>query len=713
MVLSSFKKALSLIGLQTKPGPRPAILGKIILNAIRKYDVNWYVHFLKIANAEDEAQGQSVTDAYKQVAWVNIAIDKRSSNIARAKWKLFNGDTEVTSGPVYNLFRDVNPYMSKYQLFEATSSWLDNRGECFWLFEPDMVGTPTQIWIPDPMQMKAKLDSNNQIPLWNYEIKTEVIPYLPDQLIHFKLWNPWNAYRGINPLIAMDTELSQDFLSGISNLNMLTNGSVPEGLLSSEQRIDEAEAEQIKKRWLDKHRGARKSHIISVLGQGVKYQSIQKTPAEMEYFKLKQWSRETILSKHGIPPVLAGLTDSPATLSGDDTKDQLATMWNQALIPRLTFIEQKLETEFFARYKLNLTGKFDLTEIPELQADEAKKREAERLDVTAGISLINEVRERRGEEPVPWGDVAWMPLNLVPVGANGSTQEEPKQITATAIAFLEPAKTPVAFLPEKSKPQYTKLVKEIHWKAVIKSWEVIERAYMKAIKEWMFKQRSELLEILTREKAIGAELLDELTDDAYWATQDAALKRMSRTWFLRAMEESEAHIRELVATIGLPEIEVSWSIFDTRAVQLLDERVTKLKGVTATIKADVTTIMQDAIRDGLSEGDAAKVLRDKYNIFQNRAKTIARTEIGGVLSDSRIETYKSFGWEKHEWLSAKDGKVRVPDANNIYNHEIDGTIVKIGDPFPTNGELRWPHDINGAAGDVISCRCLTVPIVEE
>ncbi len=714
MASFSFRKTFSLLGLEIKASPHTSVLSKIVTSltsVIRKYDINWYVRFLKMGREEDEAQGQSVTDPFKQIAWVNIAVSKRSENIARPPYRLYSGENLVETGSVYDLFRHVNPYMSRYQLFEATNSWLDIRGECFWLFEPDLVGVPHEIWLPNPSHMKARLDSNNQISLWLYEVGKERIPYLPDQLIHFKLWNPWNAYRGIQPLIALDTELSAEYLASISNLNMIRNGSVPDGLLSSEQNISPEKALELKKIWLDNHKGARKAHTISVLGQGTKYQQIQMTPADMEYFTMKKWSRETILARHGIPAVLASITDSPATLSGDDTRDQLKVFWNLSLIPRLRFIEQKVDTDFFDRYGLKLTGKFDLTEIAELQEDEVKKRIEERLDLLAGIGTINRVLERRGEEPVPWGNVWWAPFSLTPVEDSivaSATIEEPK--ASTPIAFWDKPK--IASL-EKAKPTYTLQIKKMHWKVVINSWEAIERGYTKEIKAWLFEQRSQILEIITREKAVGSDLLDEITDNAYWVLQDEQLKQLSKVWFRRAVEESEGHIRQLVESIGLPSIEASWSIFDTRAVEMLDLRITAISRVTDTVKKGVKVMMQDAIRDGLSEGDAAQSLRDTYNVFQNRTPTIARTEIGGVLNDSRIETYKHFGWKKHEWLSSADGVVRTPGEpkGNIFDHKIDGEIVDIETRF--SNDLLWPNELGAAAGNVINCRCLTVPITEE
>ena len=656
------------------------------------------MRFLNIANEEDQAQGHAVTDAYKQIAWVNIAVSKIATNFARAPFELSRNETPITTGPVFKLFRDVNRYMSRFQLWEATVSWLETRGEAFWLFPPEEVGFPTQIFIPSPSNMHEKLGTDNNISMWNYETDKVKIPFLPDQLIHFKFWNPWNPYRGINPLIALDVELSQDYLSGISNLNLIRNGSVPDGLLSSEQRIDPADAKKIKEDWIKEHRGATGAHTIGIMGQGITYEKIESTPAEMEYFAMKKWSRETILAKYGVPAVLASITDSPASLSGDDTREQLATFWNQTEIPLMTLIEEKLETDFFERYHLDMKGEFNLSEIAELQPDKEKELLAAQADVKLGIIPINEERARRGLPPVPWGAVAWFPLGLVPAGTLRSLPgEPPKQVTAelikTPIEFFEGPEGPIDFMPKKRAPDYTDLVKDLHWKEVVNTWEQIEKGYQVQLEAWMFAQRSYLLTIVATGEVSEA-MAAETDDSAYWAGQNAKLEEFSMPWFRRAVEATEAHIRSLFGVTKAFEIEEDWSIFDTAAVTRLDERVNLLKGITGTLRNQVNDAMKFALSEGMTNSETAELLRDKYNIAQNRAPTIARTEIGGVLSDSRIETYKSFNFEKHEWLDSRDGDVRP-------EHQIDREVTMIGENF-TNG-MRWPYDNTAPAGLVINC----------
>jgi len=98
----------------------------------RKTSANeWFLNWAQISADEDGATaGVTVSNAYKNVAWVNIAISTRARNLARAPLKFYqgDGDTEVESGPIYDLFRKEGA-----QLWEATEGWRCIRGEAIWI----------------------------------------------------------------------------------------------------------------------------------------------------------------------------------------------------------------------------------------------------------------------------------------------------------------------------------------------------------------------------------------------------------------------------------------------------------------------------------------------------------------------------------------------------------------------------------------------------
>ena len=69
--------------------------------------------------------------------------------------------------------------------------------------------------------------------------------------------------------------------------------------------------------------------------------------------------------------------------------------------------------------------------------------------------------------------------------------------------------------------------------------------------------------------------------------------------------------------------------------------------------------------------------------------------------------------KKIEWLSAKDSFVRGTDPHDQFDHvSADGQRVEIGRKFNVSGEpLAYPGDKSASAGNVINCRCTTIPVI--
>uniref|UniRef100_A0A6M3IHP8 Putative portal protein n=1 Tax=viral metagenome TaxID=1070528 RepID=A0A6M3IHP8_9ZZZZ len=690
--------------------PNPLdIFRRLTRPAAVKYDANWFVRFLKIAQEEDSAV-QGVGEAYRTIAWANIAVTKLAQHCARADFQLFRGDTEITYGPIYNLFRDVNPYLSRYQLWEATVSWLFTRGECFWLYPPDAKSIPETFYLPDPNRMKEHLNKDGDITMWSLETDGDPIPYTPNTVVHFKLWNPWNRYRGVNPLLALDYEIAMDHHASSSNLAMLRNGSIPEGILTTDNpTMTEPQAKEIKDRWLKEHRGGNRAHSIAVLGAGTSYQQIQMSPHDMEYFQLKKWTREAIMAKYGVPLILAGANDDRSPLSGSDTRYQMRNFWEGTLIPILRFIEDKLETEFFARHSSDLIGQFDTSDIPELQEDMTERHTRDLANVTSGLKTINEVRDEYGLDPVPWGDVWWAPLSLSPV----SDASEPSvDSTPIKTLFADDRRLPEV-VPEAKG--YTEAFKVAHWKRIARTWVRVEQGYRKELQEWMFGIRSHVLMLMASNKAPSATVMDEIMDGEYWAQADAELRRMSEKAFRAAALAVSPALLDLFNTIGVPTVSPSWTIFNTNAVTMLDKRLDKISQITETVREQTRDVLKGAIRDGITDQEAAQLMAEKFNMAKSRCRTIARTEIGGAINDSEIAAFIDQGFTEIEWLETKDGKARSFKNGDEFDHtdayNNAGGPIKIGQTFP-NG-LMYPHDPSGEAGNTINCRCLALPVKES
>jgi HK97 family phage portal protein len=253
---------------------------------------------------------------------------------------------------------------------------------------------------------------------WFYQCGYERIPIFSDEIIHFKEFNPWNPLRGVNPLVSLALELEQDYFANKSNSTLLKNNAIPQGLLKTDQVLRPEEADAIEKKWESKFGQVKAGRKIAVLGKGTSFEALSLTPDVVKLFELKRWNLYTILAKFGIPPRVANINDKTTSLSGKDTKEQHSAFWQYTLIPILRQFEQILETQFFMRFNLTESGRFDLWDIPELAENEDSQSKRDIAEINAGIKTINDVLKERGKEPKPWGDVWYKPQNLIAVGGS-------------------------------------------------------------------------------------------------------------------------------------------------------------------------------------------------------------------------------------------------------------------------------------------------------
>jgi len=112
-----------------------------------------------------------------------------------------------------------------------------------------------------------------------------------------------------------------------------------------------------------------------------------------------------------------------------------------------------------------------------------------------------------------------------------------------------------------------------------------------------------------------------------------------------------------------------------------------------------------AIEEGESVGFVQAAVKDIFNTLGNQAERIARTEVGTLYSTARNDEMKDQGFTSHEWLASLDEATRELHAAS------DGEVRRIGERFPCG--LEYPLQDGGDPGNVINCRCETIPVVED
>ena len=360
-------------------------------------------------------QGPGNQDYYLTHAWVNIAIGVLMKNIGRTDFIIMRNGSHVSDGPIVKLFREPNHALSGFDLWKETDAWWNLEGEAFWYFGDEYSGgIPDKLFVLNPRRVTMRVE-DGRVVRWFYASDGDVVPILPDELVHFRDWNPWNPWRGVSPLASLKYELEQDSWANKSNTDLLKHNAIPQGILKTDQLIREDEADLIEARWERKYGKDSKNRKIAVIGKGTEFKPLTFSPDVLKLFDLKRWNLYTILAKYGIPPRVANIQDAKSNLSGTDTENQHEAFWKYTLIPVLKNFEMIVETQFFRRFGLQERGVFDLSSIPELQRseDEQSKRDIE--EINAGLKTINDVLASRGKPGKQWGDIWYRPTNKIPV----------------------------------------------------------------------------------------------------------------------------------------------------------------------------------------------------------------------------------------------------------------------------------------------------------
>jgi len=180
-------------------------------------------------NAQDikddfgEKLTRPVQEPYLEHPWISIAVELLARNVARAKFEIKNNGKAETGTPAAKLFEAPGPMMSGYDLWKQTCSWWNIEGEAFWYFGNDYVcGIPEELVILNPRHMQHVV-SGGRIVKWLYTGDDDGAPFsiLPDEIVHFRDWNPFNRWRGISPLVMLAAEIDQDVLAARQNTGLL------------------------------------------------------------------------------------------------------------------------------------------------------------------------------------------------------------------------------------------------------------------------------------------------------------------------------------------------------------------------------------------------------------------------------------------------------------------------------------------------------------
>lgn len=664
---------------------------------------------------------QKYLQQYADAGWVYSCVNRIATKGAGVPLKLYRkrkdkGQVimdEVTEHPLLHLLETVNPYMSGYDLKEATLTYEELAGNAYWLLDMFVGGKPTEIYPLNPHRVQILPSKEELVAEYKYHVGGgQWLSLEKSTVLHFKYFNPTNDYYGISPLsaarIAVDTQTYADKY----NRNFFINSAEPRGALISTGELSQPQRDRVVAGWQNMHRGVANAHKTALLEGDIKWEPIGIKQKDMEFIKSKKMTREDILGAFGVPPALVGIFEYA---NYANSKEQRQIFWKDTMIPKLLKMASVINSFLVQPYDKDLICAFDLTGIEALQSDEKVKADVDMTLTKSGIKTINQAREDRKWPPVKWGDTWNAPMNLMPIldpksepakpPADDDEGKEAGQKGSQADKTGDPG--------EITDEDRAKAIRDKIWAYFKRSTESWERKFKPILRGLFTGQEKEVIRNL-RDGGWKANPMARTLPEFDYTGKDRisvilfslkeankVLRKVSQPIISGALEE---HAKFEVDRLGLG---IEFDI-NRPAVQawIKDTSAYWANKVNKTTLADLRGELRQAMATGEGIKEAEKRIERVFNIARgSRTETIARTQIISAHNNGAMQAYKqSEVVDEKEWISSRDTEVRD-------SHQIDGEKVPIDKPF-SNG-LMYPGDPAGAAKNVVNCRCTFSGVIKK
>jgi len=624
-------------------------------------------------------------------------IYRRSISVPMKLYKERGDDTEeVKRHPFIDLMRRPNPFMTGRDLKAMTFMHRDLTGMAFWHMVKNRMGRPAQIW-PLPVSNFVKLVFNDAgTDLVSYEFRTDQgrpVFYGSDEIVYFRYPHPLYMMDGASPIQAMAFAYDTDLAIRIYQRNFFQNSARPDIVFETDQHIESEDARRLLLAWKQAHQGVSKAWEPAILDRGLKVKALQAQARDFEFAALAGWTKEDILEAYNIPEgKLGSVKDvNRANASGIDI-----TFNSECISPRLDSYEEQITLNILPLYDEGLFAEH-VSCIPRDLDFDMKERES---NLKNYFTTVNEEREKKGLDPVAWGDAPFVPVNLIQYG---ETAEIERRAESGAAA---PGKKDTRLRIGHERLVATR-----------------SRAFRVFMRKFFIRQKKTVSENLEKYygRINGAIAGMSFAKAAKWLlSHKDTVESISFDMALANKELADGAAIYIEAALmagaeeamALVEAGIAFDLYSPAAQRFLKEAVMLIKEVNRATHDQIVRELVAGFENGESMQDLAKRIEKVFDqADKTRSLRIAQTETNKAVNFGALEGYRQSGAvDRKGWLAGSGARESHQYAAARYNTE---NAIPIDQDFEVGGG-RGPAPGNiGLAAEDINCRCTIFPVIAE
>jgi HK97 family phage portal protein len=227
-------------------------------------------------------------------------------------------------------------------------------------------------------------------PDWRYLGK----PLDASRLLHIPYYSVPGYVLGLSPIKAYALAVDVGLFSQAFGRDYFRGGSIPAGILKTDQRIDDPEkADVIKARF--KRDAARREPVV--LGSGLDYQTISVAPDESQFLHTIRATATQIAAIYHLDPTLIGGEVAGGSLTYANVEQRSLDLVKLALVPYVRRIEEALRPHLPGQQFI----KFNMDAF--IRPDTLNRFSAYKMALDAGWMSRDEIRALEDLPPMPHG----------------------------------------------------------------------------------------------------------------------------------------------------------------------------------------------------------------------------------------------------------------------------------------------------------------------
>ncbi len=334
---------------------------------------------------------------------------------------------EVEFHPAIDLFRRVNNRTTADEFKEATLTSLELQGNAYWYIVRDSLSIPREMYFMRPDWTKIVPDKTNFIKGYIYDSGHDRQTFEPQEVLHFKYFDPRSFYYGLSPLTAARVTVEANVYSNNYSRNFFKNSARPDGFLTTDKNLTDATVQRLIKQWEKSHKGYDNAYRTAILEGGMEYKLIGINQKDADFIAQQKNYREKILAIFRVPPVMINIYEYA---NYANSEQQRKIFWGDVESKKLNKISSYIN-EFLIKpiWGDDIWCEYDYSGVESLNEEENSKVDRIIKLVGAGLKTPNEGRQILGDDVFsdPAADQLYMSMAMIPIGSS-NTEPPIKQL---------------------------------------------------------------------------------------------------------------------------------------------------------------------------------------------------------------------------------------------------------------------------------------------